>query len=263
MDNTMVLNAGFNELVFENRHKKYGAYEIRRRYRRNVILSGLLATSIFAAGMILYVMNPPVALAKDPPKPDIEEVPVFTEPQKRDEPKILEPRPNPIPVAKGPDVKMPTVPVVTLDSVPATNPNDSAGRHPKGDPNGVVGNPNPPCVNCNGDTTGTTPPPPKPPVTWSPFPPTCKGLDEFFQNNIRYPQAAKDANIEGTVWLEFIVDSKGNVSEIKIAKGVHPLLDREVMRVAPKMPAWEGGKDDNGEPVDFLFRKPVRFELSK
>ncbi len=261
MDNTMVLNAGFNELVFENRHKKYGAYEIRRRYRRNVILSGLLATSIFAGGMILYVTNLPAAVAKMPPKPDIEVVPLFTEPPKMDDPKLLQPKPDPLPVAKGPEVKMPTVPVVTLDSVAATTPNDSAGRHPKGDPRGVVGNPKPPCVDCDGDTIGVKKEP-KPPVTYASNPPECKGIDEFFQRNIKYPQAAKDGNIEGTVWLEFIVDSKGNVSEIKIAKGVHPLLDKEVLRVAPKMPAWTGGSD-NGEPVDFLFRKPVRFALSK
>jgi periplasmic protein TonB len=258
----MVLNAGFNELVFENRHKKYGAYEIRRRYRRNVLLSAFVASSIFAAGMVTYVMNLPEAMATEPPRsgPTVSVV-VDVTPQD-EEKKVTDRKVIVTPPPKGPDVSQQMTPQVTLDSVAPAASNDSAGTSSKGVPGGtgsVVTNT--PCIDCDTIGTGGTPPP-KPPVVYCSNPPECKGLDDFFLKNIKYPQAAKDANIEGTVWLEFIVDSKGNVSEIKIAKGVHPLLDKEVMRVAPKMPEWTGGSD-NGEPVDFLFRKPVRFALSK
>ncbi len=260
MDNTMVLNAGFNELVFENRHKKYGAYEIRRRYRRNVILSGLLATSIFAAGMILYVTNAPVALAKDPPGFEIEPVPMPFEPPKPEDPKPIQSRAVVDPAPKGPDVKMPTVPVVTMDSVKHETPNDSMGMSMKGKPGGTgtqVPVDTSSCIDC--DTIGTTPPPI---VEWAEKQPLCDLLDAFFQKNIRYPQQAKEAGIEGTVYLEFVVGMAGEISEVRIAGSAHPLLDREVLRVSANMPMCEPATN-NGRPVKFRYRKPVSFKLSK
>ncbi len=259
----MVLNPSFNELVFENRHKDYGAYQIRKRYSKNVLLSGFLAVSLFAIAIGAYFINMPeanalLALKKDH-KVDTTIVIIGPMKEKEKDKEKDHAKVKPLP-PKGPSSSNTSNIVITKDSVAPMNQNDTAGRSPRGIVGGTgqvkdsVKTTGIPCPEC--DTV-------KPRlVTWLQNPPKDPGLDEFFRKNIRYPQSAKDANIEGTVWLSFIVDTKGNVRQIEIAKGVDPSLDREVLRVAKFMPKWDP-ITDNGDPVEFLYRKPIRFLLGK
>jgi protein TonB len=258
----MVLNPSFNELVFENRNKNYGAYQIRKRYSRNVLLSALLAVALFSTALGAYFINLPGANAAGVPPggpPKITDTLLINIlPTK--EPIKKQPPVNP-PSAKGASNTITENIKIVNDSAKPVNPTDTAGN-----PNGVKGGVSKiadtstvvgkPCVNC-GDSA------PKPPrrVAWLPKPPKDPGLDDFFKKHIRYPQPAKDGNIQGVVYLTFIVDTKGDVYDIKIAKGAHPLLDNEVLRVAKMMPKWEPVKDENGEVVEYQYNKPVRFTL--
>lgn len=261
MDTNMVLNASFNELVFENRHKNYGAYQIRKRYSRNVLLAGFLAVLLFTAALGAYFINMPESQAGVPPisgRTDTISIILGEEPRVKPPVKpILSP-----PAAKGSAAITSNI-VITTDSVAATNVTDTIGiaggvKGGTGTKDSVqttstVGKP---CLDCP-DTT-------KKIVKrrdWLPFPPKDPGLDAFFVKNIKYPQPAKDQGIEGTVYLTFVVDTKGDVREIKIAKGAHPLLDREVLRVAKFMPKWEPVKDETGEIIEYQYSKPVRFKL--
>ena len=96
---------------------------------------------------------------------------------------------------------------------------------------------------------------------WAPWPPTCDGLDEHLTNNIRYPQSCKEMGIEGTVYIEFIVDTKGDYRDVHVLKGPHPAMNAEALRVMSFMPKWTPAKDDNGNTVEFLMRKPIKFQL--
>jgi protein TonB len=148
------------------------------------------------------------------------------------------------------------------DDVTPPPGNLEAGKDPKGVLGGIgSGTPDPGCLDClpKVDTTSI---PPKAPVVWCPFPPTCEDLDAYLTKNIRYPQICRENNIEGTVFVEFIVDTKGNYRDVHVVRGAHPALNSEALRVMSKMPAWTPAKDDNGELVEFIMRKPIKFQLA-
>jgi protein TonB len=92
------------------------------------------------------------------------------------------------------------------------------------------------------------------------FPGGNEGLMAFIQNNLVYPSDAIELNLSGKVYVRFVVDSLGNVSNIDIEKGVSPSIDQEVMRVIKLMPRWNPETFD-GESVPAIFRLPVNFEL--
>ena len=92
------------------------------------------------------------------------------------------------------------------------------------------------------------------------FPGGLKALSAFVNSHITYPQTAVNQGIEGTVVLEFVVDTNGDVINIKVLKSVHPLLDEEAIRVLSLTPKWSPGILD-GEVVKVAFTYPFIFNL--
>lgn len=88
-----------------------------------------------------------------------------------------------------------------------------------------------------------------------------EALYRFLQANLKYDKKAVKEGIAGTVYLSFKVDEAGNISDVKVLKGVHPLLDQEAVRVASMMPPWSPGKNYDGSPVACTFNLPVSFRL--
>lgn len=89
------------------------------------------------------------------------------------------------------------------------------------------------------------------------------GMVEFMKwitRNLRYPLEAQRLNIQGKVMVAFIIGKDGTVSELKIAKSAHPLLDDEALRVMRLMPKWKPG-EDKGKPCLTYFCIPVNFML--
>lgn len=85
----------------------------------------------------------------------------------------------------------------------------------------------------------------------------------FLQQNIIYPQLAKDSLIEGTVYIEFIVEKDGNISNIMVkpkTKKVGGGCEEEALRVVRMMPKWNPGKQ-KGKPVRVKMILPVKFKL--
>ena len=89
-----------------------------------------------------------------------------------------------------------------------------------------------------------------------------KKLYEFMGKNQNYPEMAKDANIQGTVYISFVVDKKGKVGDITILKGVHggSMLDKEAVRMLSLLPKFTPGKQ-RGKPVKVKYNIPVKFVL--
>ena len=83
---------------------------------------------------------------------------------------------------------------------------------------------------------------------------------DYLARNIRYPANAKNDLIEGRVILQFIVDKKGRLSDIKVVKSVEPYLDAEAVRVVKSMPRWNPGMQ-NGKAVKVRYTLPVTFRL--
>lgn len=86
------------------------------------------------------------------------------------------------------------------------------------------------------------------------------GLFQFLGENIKYPEKAKDEEIQGKVMTEFIVDEQGRVSNIKIIQSVRSDIDEETLRVLNKMPNWNPGSHQ-GKYVKTKFTLPVNFML--
>lgn len=85
-------------------------------------------------------------------------------------------------------------------------------------------------------------------------------LFKYLRSCINYPPPAKKENIEGRVILTFIVEKDGSLTDIRVAKSVHPMLDEEAVRVVSTMPNWEPGEED-GNPVRVKFTLPITFRL--
>ncbi|SFB37170.1 energy transducer TonB [Algoriphagus aquimarinus] len=87
-----------------------------------------------------------------------------------------------------------------------------------------------------------------------------EGWNAYLSQNLKYPEAARERKIEGTVIAIFVVDEKGEVSNVEILRGIGGGCDEEVMRLVKESPKWTPGKKD-GEIVKVKMRLPVRFKL--
>ena len=92
------------------------------------------------------------------------------------------------------------------------------------------------------------------------FPGGPQALMEYLMKNVSYPKSAFDANIQGRVLAQFVVDKEGTVRGAKIIKSVDPALDNEALRVINSMPKWTPGRQ-NGKLVNVKYTIPVTFNL--
>ena len=93
------------------------------------------------------------------------------------------------------------------------------------------------------------------------FPGGDLGLMKYIQKNVKYPAIAKEYNITGKVYVSFIVDKKGSVTNVKIVRGVDRNLDAEAMRVVKSLPKYKPGKQ-RGKSVRVMFTIPINFTLN-
>jgi TonB family protein len=87
-----------------------------------------------------------------------------------------------------------------------------------------------------------------------------KARISFINNTLTYPVAAKNKMISGTVYISYIIDTNGSVTDAKVLKGIGGGCDEEALRMVKMMPKWNPGKQ-NGKPVRVLFNMPVNFML--
>jgi protein TonB len=93
------------------------------------------------------------------------------------------------------------------------------------------------------------------------FPGGDLGLMKYIQKNVKYPPIAKEYNITGKVYVSFIVDKSGSVTNVKIVRGVDKNLDAEAMRVVKSLPKYKPGKQ-RGKAVRVMFTIPINFTLN-
>lgn len=88
------------------------------------------------------------------------------------------------------------------------------------------------------------------------------GLMQYLNKNIRYPEAAKKAGVQGRVTVQFVVEKDGSISNVSTLRGMEPDLDKEAIRVISEMPKWKPGTQ-RGEPVRVRYTVPVVFRNNK
>ena len=92
------------------------------------------------------------------------------------------------------------------------------------------------------------------------FPGGPKALMDYLMENVKYPKTAFDADIQGRVIAQFVVDKEGTVRDAHVVKSVDPALDAEALRVINNMPKWKPGRQ-NGKVVNVKYTIPVNFQL--
>jgi len=86
------------------------------------------------------------------------------------------------------------------------------------------------------------------------------GFREYVGANLKYPEEAAKKGIQGTVYVQFIVEASGEVSNVKVLRGTNPSLDQEAIRIVKNSPRWTPGKQ-RGKNVRVSFTFPIKFKL--
>jgi len=87
------------------------------------------------------------------------------------------------------------------------------------------------------------------------------GFREYVGKNLKYPDVAAENGIQGTVYVQFVVEPSGAVSNVKVLRGVDPALDKEAIRIVQSSPKWTPGKQ-RGKSVRVSFTFPIKFQLN-
>lgn len=92
------------------------------------------------------------------------------------------------------------------------------------------------------------------------FPGGMQALQAFVNDSLQYPKEAVERKLEGTVYVNFTIDSSGEVSHPLVSDGVHYLLDEEALRFVSSLPSWTPASK-NGMPVESNYIIPIVFDL--
>ena len=87
-----------------------------------------------------------------------------------------------------------------------------------------------------------------------------EAMMKYVAENIKYPQEAKDKNISGRVFIGFVIEKDGSVSNVKVVRGIGGGCDEEAVRVIKEMPKWKPGMQ-KGKPVRVSYQIPIYFKL--
>ena len=103
-------------------------------------------------------------------------------------------------------------------------------------------------------------------ILWEPyeshasFPGGFEALRSFLRENTQYPEEVVKDSIQGRVVVSFIIEKDGSITDIQVVRGVHPLLDKEAVRVVGTMPKWKPAMN-NDLPIRIKYNLPVTFKL--
>lgn len=276
MNTLNLLTATLDDIIFEGRNKAYGAFVLRRLYSRH-----LTRAAIIACALCLLLVGVPLLVERIWPTvivipPTIEE-PI--EPQVVLLPKVAPPAPpaaatkQPV-VVTPPRVEVPThvVPdskvieppkeLPPVEVAPVIDPispgvGGGTGAATDGVPGGTGVTPG------GGSDSGAV----EAPTTSAPFVyaevmPTFVGGDaalrKYLQRNLHYPPEALRGGVSGKVFVSFVVNSNGAITDVEVVKGLGSGTDEEAMRVVRNMPAWTPGRQ-NHRAVSVRYTLPITF----
>jgi protein TonB len=246
-----------DDIVFENRNKEYGAYDIRRRYSRTMSLSILIGIIVvLTAAIVPYIRAKNIAQIK---QRDANEVIAEMANDLQQEEAAPPPPPPPPPPEEQQTVVKYVAPVVvdTIKPEEATQfmtADDVVETVVDAEVVEVI-------EQVQEEIQEEAPQEVFVVVEEMPsFPGGDVELFKFIYDNIKYPELAKENNIQGKVILRFCVTYKGTVDQVSIVRGVDPSLDNEAIRVIKMLPLWKPGKQ-GGKPVNVWYSVPINFQL--
>lgn len=258
-----IVEDNFDDILFEKRQKRFGAYYLRKNYSKYVVIGGLtsfVSVTLFLLiwWWIVYIQPPKKNIDIDqdlffkefdsslPPLPLDKLTPRLNKAgaPKPEQEKVLEVVKDEL--VKEKELKDNTVKtdVKVLADTSSKEGNDKNGKDTvisKG-------------ISDKGDTSKTA-------LVVEPI----GGISEFIlyvQKNVKYPELAKRNNISGTIYVYFIVNEEGKIEDIKITKPLGFGINEEVMRVISSAPGWKPLKV-NGIAQKQRIHVPIKLNLPK
>jgi periplasmic protein TonB len=248
----------FDDLVFEYRNKEYGAYELRKKYSRTVAIAMIIGILVLVTAIVVpYIKASRMAHQK---ARDAKEViaEMANDLQNQEAPP---PPPPPPPPAEQQTVVKYVAPVV-VDSIKPEEQTQLAITDEQVETSvnkevvEVVETKQEEVVDDAAEREVFLI------VEEMPVFPDGgeSGLRAWIAKNIEYPVIAQENGIQGKVYVTFVVDKDGGISDAKVIRGVDPSLDKEALRVVNSMPKWIPGKQ-RGKPVRVSYTVPISFVL--
>lgn len=243
----------FDDIVFENRNKEYGAYELRKAYSGYHLTGFIISLLFFVLSIAIWFFL--TNMSSSAMEKSIEINPLLIQAYTENIDLML---PQPPATSKHPAENPANMTIVTPGENPGKNnagniaidttdtsedtlSMTSTGGGLEGDTNTAGG---------SGVYTYVE----NMPV----FPGGQQGILEYLVNHTRYPVEAIQYNIYGTVEVIFYITKEGLVDNVKVAKSANPILDKEAVRVIKAMPKWQPGTR-NGRPVTVMYKVPITF----
>jgi protein TonB len=259
MDDSLRKVPDLDDILFEKRNKEYGAYFLRKRYNRVVIVSIILTAIIGSTAVLIPYLRVPEQKSREAynmryvsienMRQPTEQVAIPDVPELPSLPKKTEEVTRYIaPVVVDSVLPFENTEILTAEMMPA-NVQDQGISNGSGTEVGILSE-----VEGGGINE---------PFIQVEVMPTFKGGDinkfrEWIIKRTIYPQIASDKGIEGMVKVTFVVETDGSVSNVKVTEGVDPLLDNEATRVVASSPKWTPGRQ-RGEPVRVRFSIGLNF----
>lgn len=257
MENELKIIPSFDDIVFEHRNQEYGAYTIRKKYNRTVLWAMLVGVLVLGS----IVITPYVMASVSERRATKVEKAVEAVMENLDQPneEIAPPPPPPPPAEEQAQVRY-VAPVIvdsvkvddktalaTVDDIKETTTDEAVVevveevqeevQEVKEEevfliveemPSFGSGDPN--------------------------------GFRSWVAQNLNYPEVAAENGIQGRVYVQFVVEADGRLTNVRVIRGVDPALDKEAVRVISNSPKWNPGKQ-RGKPVRVSYTFPITFVL--
>ncbi|MCD8740946.1 TonB family protein [Mucilaginibacter roseus] len=266
-----ILKQEWIDVVFSDRNKAYGAYELRKSNSKRTGQALLIGVTVF----VLVVSMPTIInkikgfIPKAPEKVKITDV-VLTPPPPVDQTKKPPPPAPEPPKPKVDQVKFPPPVVKPDDQVVEKDPPtvkelevaDPGQKDQKGDPNAEIRIDEPVGNSDVKQVIESDPNEIFTAVETQPaFPGGLAAFGNYLSKNIRYPAVARENNVQGRVFVQFVVERDGSLTDITVLRGIGSGCDEEAVRVLKKSPKWSPGIQ-NGRPVRVQYTVPIAFNLA-
>jgi protein TonB len=262
MKTQTVVSERWEDIVFERRNKEYGAYILRKIYSKHVVL----AVIIMMVSAIVLVATPYViAFIREHSEQPVEDTRVLTTVNLDQPPPITPNQPPPPKVDIPPPIKTIkyVAPKVTkeevaeeeMPTVEELKQTEVSTVTQEGPTEVVFEEPVQQVVQQEDEDKIFT-------VVeqQAEFPGGMAELYKFLNKNIRYPASARRMGVDGKVFIQFVVDKEGRISDVTIIKSLSQDCDKEALRLIQLMPPWKPGKQ-NGRAVKSKFVLPLTFKL--
>jgi periplasmic protein TonB len=262
MEKQSLLTADYLDILYDNRNKTYGGYELRKHYAARANKAMLSVLFMCSAVICLSLIK-----KKDAPADHVSFAGVHTVADIAREIELPKPVVRTPPAAPKADAIKSAIPKIVADTrvdpkdvIPDIR--DLSGKAPGTETTTGSGT--------GGPAEGTTKPGEgtesvKETVTaprWfaSIMPDFNGALNSYLNSHLRYPPFARENGIEGRVVVEFVVNEDGSVSNASVKKGIGGGCDEEALRVVNSMPKWKPGKQ-NDRNVKVYMLLPIVFRL--